>query len=321
MQRFKNALIVASQGVDHTELMRSAEHLAVTNQARLTVFDAVPQLRSRRTGIAGYRPEDLQQLIESDRRSELEAIARLAPKVEVDVEVATGTLFIEATRRIASHGHDLVMIAPDQPRGLAGLARASTTMHLLRKCPVPVWVLRPEMPADGDVLTAVGPFEEGSRSPLDTKLVEIGWSLSQRMGSKFHLVHGWRLDGESLLRNGRVRMPAEEVDDLLRREELMARRAVSDLLAAAGVPEEDTKLHILKSRPFDAIAEAATAVDPGVVVMGTLARSGVAGLLMGNTAETTLGTLRSSIIAVKPEGFVSPITTDSKPGWLVRTGS
>ena len=30
-------------------------------------------------------------------------------------------------------------------------------------------------------------------------------------------------------------------------------------------------------------------------------------MLIGNTAETTLGSLRSSIIAVKPEGFVSPI--------------
>jgi nucleotide-binding universal stress UspA family protein len=318
MQRFKNVLVVARPGVEPTQLMHGAEQLAAVNQARLTVFDVVPPLRSRRTSIAaGYRPDHLQRLIEQDRRADLEKTARLAA-IDAEVEVAAGTPFLEIVRRVVSHGHDLVMISPDQPSGLAGLARASTTMHLLRKCPVPVWVLRPEVPSDGDVLTAVGPLEEGSPSPLDTKLVEIGWSLSQRMGSEFHLVHGWRLDGESLLRNGRVRMPAAEVDDLLRQEELVALEAVAELLSAAGVPDDETRLHIFKSRPFDAIAEAATAVDPGVVVMGTLARSGVAGLLMGNTAETTLGTLRSSIIAVKPEGFVSPVAVNPHPEQLVR---
>ena len=117
MKRFKNVLVVTEPGVDPTELMRSAEQLAATNQARLTVFDVVPPLRSRRTGsAAGYRPEHLQRLIEQDRRSELEGIARLAP-MEVEVEVAAGTPFIEIIRRVVSRGHDLVMIAPDQPRG------------------------------------------------------------------------------------------------------------------------------------------------------------------------------------------------------------
>ncbi len=321
MQRFKNVLVMASPGVNLTQLMRSAEQLAATNQARLTVFDVVPRLRPRRTGIvAGYRPEDLQQLVERDRRSELEKIARLASTIQVEVEVAAGTPFIEVIRRVASHGHDLVIIAPDQPGGLAGLARASTTMHLLRKSPVPVWVFRPEVPADGDVLTAVGPFEEGSPSSLDIKLTQFGWSLAGRRGSRFHLVHGWRLDGESLLRNGRVRMPAAEVDELVHWEEVQARDAVAELLAGAGIPEHGVHLHLRKAKPIAAITDVAATVDPGVVVMGTLARSGVAGLLMGNTAETTLGMLRSSIIAVKPEGFVSPITLDTDLDRLVRAG-
>jgi nucleotide-binding universal stress UspA family protein len=321
MQRFKNVLIMASQGVDHTQLMRSAEHLAVTNQARLTVFDAVPPLRSRRTGIAGYRSEDLQQLIESDRRSELEAIAQLAPNVTVDVDVITGTPYIEAIRRVVSHGHDLVMVIPDQPGGLVGLARASTTMHLLRKSPVPVWVFRPEVPSDGDVLTAVGPFEEGRPSSLDVKLVQLGRSLAERRGSRFHLVHGWRLEGESLLRNSRVGMPADEVDELVSREEALARSGVMALLEDAGISEHEALLHLIKGKPVDAISDVAAEVDPGVVIMGSLARTGVAGMLIGNTAETTLGSLRSSIIAVKPEGFVSPIAVDSKRDLSVRTGS
>jgi len=41
--------------------------------------------------------------------------------------------------------------------------------------------------------------------------------------------------------------------------------------------------------------------------MGTIGRSGVKGVLLGNTAEKVLDASRQSILAVKPDGFVSPI--------------
>jgi nucleotide-binding universal stress UspA family protein len=41
--------------------------------------------------------------------------------------------------------------------------------------------------------------------------------------------------------------------------------------------------------------------------MGTIARSGVTGLLMGNTAERVFGHVNCSVLAVKPAGFVSPV--------------
>ena len=44
-----------------------------------------------------------------------------------------------------------------------------------------------------------------------------------------------------------------------------------------------------------------------LLVMGTVARTGVSGLLIGNTAESVLDHVRCSVIAVKPPGFVTPI--------------
>jgi hypothetical protein len=41
--------------------------------------------------------------------------------------------------------------------------------------------------------------------------------------------------------------------------------------------------------------------------MGTIGRSGVPGLLIGNTAERMLSAVDCSILALKPEGFVSPV--------------
>ena len=45
-----------------------------------------------------------------------------------------------------------------------------------------------------------------------------------------------------------------------------------------------------------------------LVVMGTLARTGVPGLFIGNTAESILEQLHCSVLAIKPPGFVSPVS-------------
>ncbi len=44
--------------------------------------------------------------------------------------------------------------------------------------------------------------------------------------------------------------------------------------------------------------------------MGTLGRSGVAGFVIGNTAERVIKALNTSLLAIKPGGFVSPIHSD-----------
>jgi len=44
--------------------------------------------------------------------------------------------------------------------------------------------------------------------------------------------------------------------------------------------------------------------------MGTVCRTGVAGFFIGNTAEDVLNQVESSVLTVKPDGFVTPIELD-----------
>ena len=50
-----------------------------------------------------------------------------------------------------------------------------------------------------------------------------------------------------------------------------------------------------------------TRLQADLVVMGTVARTGISGLLIGNTAEAILEQVQCSVLAVKPHGFVSPV--------------
>jgi nucleotide-binding universal stress UspA family protein len=44
--------------------------------------------------------------------------------------------------------------------------------------------------------------------------------------------------------------------------------------------------------------------------MGTVARTGIRGFFMGNTAETILEQIDCSVLAIKPEGFATPVSVE-----------
>jgi nucleotide-binding universal stress UspA family protein len=46
--------------------------------------------------------------------------------------------------------------------------------------------------------------------------------------------------------------------------------------------------------------------------MGTVAHSGVGGLFIGNTAEAILEPIECSVLAVKPEGFETPVSSEGR---------
>ena len=182
-------------------------------------------------------------------------------------------------------------------------------MHLLRKSPVPVWVETPRGDPSPDVAVAVGPFGP-SEEPLNERLIQMAGSLTAIRQGTLHIVHAWRLEGETLLRRGRIRQPTEYVDELVETAHLEASGGIKQLAERAetyGIPYE---LHLEKGRPTQVIPTTIATIRPGVVVLGTLARTGLRGMFIGNTAEAVLGTVEASVLAAKPDNFVSPIPPD-----------
>lgn len=59
----------------------------------------------------------------------------------------------------------------------------------------------------------------------------------------------------------------------------------------------------IKGDPKETLPLYANEIDAKLVVMGAVARIGIAGLIIGNTAENTLYRLNQSVLAIKPKGF------------------
>jgi nucleotide-binding universal stress UspA family protein len=66
--------------------------------------------------------------------------------------------------------------------------------------------------------------------------------------------------------------------------------------------------HLPQGAAQKMIPELAVKLGADIVVMGTVARTGISGLIIGNTAETILYQLECSVLASKPAGFITPVT-------------
>ena len=110
-----------------------------------------------------------------------------------------------------------------------------------------------------------------------------------------------------MFRSGRFRLPTLELEQMLKHQADHQRRRLEKLLEAHNLELDDERLHLIKGSPAASIHHVAENTNADIVVMGTVGRVGIPGLFIGNTAEEVLQTAACSILAVKPEGFESPV--------------
>lgn len=310
MDRFKSILVAASPGQLEALTLRAAIELAEANEARLTVLDVVVPLPSwrRKVNVDG-RVIDVEAAMLQDREERLRRmVENTRGDTDTEIKVIVGEPFLEVVRQVLIAGHDLVMVgepateSPDTP------ILSSGVLHLVRKCPVPVWVVRPSQSHNFRVLALVDPDpDDPVRDGLNELVMELASSLASREGGELHLGHAWALEGESALRSSPyVGLPGSVVDIMVRDTE--ARRIDQlDELALRHVPTSERSIHVVAGAPGVVLPRLVNQLDIGLIVMGTVGRTGLRGLIMGNTAETILRSVRCSVLAVKPEGFVTPV--------------
>ena len=309
MKRFKNILFVADRQDGISAALDRAVALSQTNSARLTVMDVIPDAGLADVVRRTYAV-DLNAQIRQQRLEALEALVHphTAADIPVYTKVTTGITFLEVVRAVLRNGHDLVMKVAQYDAGLTPWLFGSTDLHLLRKCPCPVWIDRPgAASAYHRLLAAVDPFDDES-GDLQRLILDLATSLAGREHATLDVVHAWELPGESMLANGRGRIPRNELDLMLDRTERRHREALDTLLGPYGLDSISDNVHLVKGRPAKIISAYAREQQTDLIVMGTLGRAGVPGLIIGNTAEDVLRQAQTAVLAVKPVAFVSPVT-------------
>jgi len=326
MRRFKNILCVMESQTACQCALERAVALAETNQSSLTVTTITERApEGNRLAEGGLESGDLQERLTDVQAQWLETLVEpYRERIEVNTLVLTGTPFLEIIRDVLRTGRDLVIKCPESPDWLDRLF-SGDDMHLLRKCPCPVWMIKPETGESYQrVLAAVDvddnypPAELETRQALNGMVMEIGGALAVSEFAELHVVHAWQAIGESAMRDGAfMHRPEEEVNAYVEQVRAHHARRLDELMRDAGVKLGSDamdylkpQLHLLKGSARKEIPVLAKRLQVDCIVMGTVARTGIRGFIMGNTAETILEQIGCSVLAIKPPGFITPVALE-----------
>ncbi len=311
MKRFKNILFVAENHKNGIEAFERAVSLAKRNEAKLTVVGAVKvstldALIDHKTVSLGA----LQQRLVKERTAQLEeTVAALGDdSLDVTIKVILGSSFVEIVQEVLRNDHDLVVKAAENLAGINTTWFGSNDMHMMRKCPCPVWIVKPTRGHRYErILAAVDTTPGDSRQDgLNRMIMDLSTSLARQEDSELHVVHTWNLQGDDWMA-ARAALSKSEVATITEDVHDQHQTAFESLLADYEAQDLRMRTHLIEGRAGMVIPAQARRQDVDLIVMGTVARTGIPGFIIGNTAENVLNQVNCSVMTVKPLDFVTPL--------------
>lgn len=229
--------------------------------------------------------------------------------IDVTTKVLSGRTSFSIIHEVTRSGHDLVVrVSKGAHSGRTGFF-GTTSMRLLRKCPCAVWLVRPEAESRfGRVLAAIDPAPNDIiRDVMNNTVMDLATSVVKYEQGEMHVVHAWELFGEHLMKS---RYKPGELAEAKRNAEAKVAAALDRSLSPYELTHDNERVHLVCDElgPGHAISKLANREQIDLIVMGTIARTGLTGALLGNTAEKVLDRIECSVLAIKPDGFVSPVS-------------
>ncbi|MDY0223651.1 MAG: universal stress protein [Desulfobacterium sp.] len=320
MKRFKNILYVNDSTDDQAWGIARAVLLAESNQANLTVAAIVPtQALAQGTKSPPGRPTqaDLKTDAATDLYEGLESLLQsYRPHQDIRLSVLAGTTYLETIRAVVRDAYDLVIKPAENPSWLDRIF-GNNDMQLLRQCPCPVLIMKPHEKSSYNTILAAVDFNPlnplGSDLDLNLEILELASLLALSNFASLHFAHAWEAVAEKTLASREI-TSVKRINDYVEKTLMRHKRGLNmlgdELKRWIGVDNYNylsPRLHLPKGASKKMIPQLAEQLQVDLVVMGTFARTGISGFILGNTVEALLDQLSCSVLAVKPPGFKSSV--------------
>jgi len=185
---------------------------------------------------------------------------------------------------------------PDSPLKKALLT--PTDWKLLRYCPAPVLLVKTATPWAGKVILAaidVGNSDVEHRS-LHHSIIDHGFRIASLAKAQLHVISALP---SPMLSAADPTFQLKETIEARYRAQCQAFQAEFDV--------DDTHLHIEEGPADVLIQHMASKLQAAVTIIGTVARTGLTGALIGNTAEVVLDKVESDVLVLKPETLMDQL--------------
>ena len=301
-------ILVNIDPLDHEHpALDQAVALAARMQSAITIVDVLPDVPDRARPFVTDRVE--QELVDH-RWQLLQKMSETRGGGRFGTSVLRGSPAISLVQEVQRGRYDLVIRAHGRAGDLPK-AFGPVDMQLLRKCPCPVWLVGPSArPQPRRILAAIdASCNDSGEAALNQSVLDHALAVGDPGGAHVAVLYAWFVFGYDLLQ---PRLSPKEFTELVASANATAESNLAGAVAALGERRHLVEPVLIQGEPREVIPAYANDHNIDLVVMGTVARTGIAGFVMGNTAEWILNQLRSSVLAIKPAGFVSPVTPDDK---------
>jgi universal stress protein E len=294
---FKKVIVLADgDDPNHPALRRAVSLVAEDGEIQLLAIVYEPMLDAYLGNHEVHAP--LRRRVLDERRDRAAELARAVESEGIRASaraVWAHPMHVAVAEAASAERCDLVVAAPESLRGTAAPGRGGLThadWQVIVHCPAPLLVVSGEGRAPyRHVVAAVDPFHSHAKSSnLDAEVLRQARAVSAHTHASLAAVHCYLPLGYFGADLGAL--PAREPSFVDRRLE-----AVRALCAAADVSVEAAR--VVAGPPHAVLQAMQARGEADLVVMGALARSRLAELILGNTAERVLHGSRGDVLVVK----------------------
>ncbi|MGJ8692358.1 MAG: universal stress protein UspE [Thalassotalea sp.] len=311
MEKYQNILVIIDANNSEQKALNRAIELAKKTEAKITAFLPIfdfsyemttmlssQERESMRESVVKSRQEWLKELITLPEDNDLNHTVSITTKV-----VWHNRPFEAIIEQVLQHGFDLVVKSTHLHDKLKSVIFTPTDWHILRKCPCPVLLVKDHLwPKGGNIVAAVnvGNFDD-EYSSLNKKITEEAIHLAKLVDGNAHLVNSY--PGTPV--NIAIEIP--EFNSAEYNETMKDHHTEAMEKHVAEFNFDINNTHVKEGLPEDVIEEMAQELDCELVILGTVGRTGISAALIGNTAEHVIDRLNCDLLALKPDGYISPL--------------
>jgi len=309
MLNYRNILVFIDPTQDsQPALSRAIDIAEKEKEVKITLFLCCYDLSYEITSLSSNdERQAMRSIVIKENQERLETLA--LPYQEKGLNINNQVVwhnrpFQAAIIEVLKNNHDLVIKSTHQHSKLSAILFTPTDWNLLRKCPVPVLLVKHhQWPENGNILCAIDckSIQDEEHHQLNQQILNAAKIMAEMINANIHIVNAYPSPPMNIMLELPEFDPINYEDGLKK----FHQKTLNEYAQANNIAAQQT--HLKQGLPEDVISEVANEIDAELVILGTVGRSGLSATLLGHTAEQVIDNLDCDLLALKPQGFISPI--------------
>jgi nucleotide-binding universal stress UspA family protein len=307
MKNNKNILCIVNESDINVTMLWHTIRYARENNAHIHFLRIIDSCKS----ISSFFNIPLSTMKATLNRNLRSSLSMLAPDLsasEYSCHVREGVWFIAAIQEAVANESQLIIIA--EPASHASNFN-SNVMHVIRKSPIPVLVLRKNIsPENIKVLISVDiDLNDPNKKNANEKCIDLAKKLSATLpaASEVSIAHCWSLPNEKYLHEIANQITINQINEMSKRQ----RHFHEEWFHAFCDKHQDLNLshaYFIKGESQIEIPDLIADEKIDILIINTVDDIKTAGLFISSSAETILESTHScSSLTIKPDGFLTPV--------------